>query len=250
MLDEQWLSTFAPVGIIPAAGQWQPTGACVFVSRHDVVWLATALHVLPKDDKHFGVLAPVNRTRTLFDLTDILSHGPKVDWLTDAKHDLAVAPMPTPSGIGIKALAEQQCFELDQVLPGMSCLTGGCPYGLPGLDRATTTPIILDGVIAGKDAASRNLFISTPTFQGNSGGPIFVVHWPFNASGGMAVGRQTVGLAGIVLRVHTIQTSDAKAAPLRLGAGVAIHTVLELLDGPSARGMVERIENQAARGTS
>ncbi len=245
MLDREWLSTFAPVGLIPAPGQWQPTGAGVFIRHHDLVWLATAHHVAPQDGGGFGILAPVNGQPTLFELTEIMAHTPDASWIADSAHDVAVAPMPTPPGIGIKAISRAQTLRVQDVLPSMTCLTGGCPYGLPGMNREKSIPIVLDGVIAGTDTASRTLFISTPTFPGNSGGPIIVVRSPFNPAGGMVVGRPTILLAGIVSQFQTIQPNDPKAAPLRLGVGVAIDVVFDLLDGSKATSMARSLKSRA-----
>ncbi len=35
MLDQDWLKTFAPFGIIPEHNRWQPTGACVFIAYEE-----------------------------------------------------------------------------------------------------------------------------------------------------------------------------------------------------------------------
>ncbi len=109
--------------------------------------------------------------------------------------------------------------------------------------------LVRDGVIAGTDLANKTLFISTPTFPGNSGGPIFVVRSPSNAAGGMAAGQQTTFLAGIVTHVDTVQPSnDPKAAPLRIGVGVAIDVVFGLLKGTEAVAMAEAVK--ASRPTT
>jgi len=244
MLDQQWLATFAPVGDIPAPGQWRPAGAGVFLAHHDLVWLVTAHHLVT-GTRDLGVLVPIHGRPALVGLTAAMEDQPELEWLISPSHDIAVAPMSTPDGIGIKALSRDQCIPEDEVLASMPCLTGGCPYGLPGVDRQRTIPLVLDGVIAGTDPESRSIFISPPTFRGNSGGPIIVVRSPFDPAGGMTVGQQTVLLAGIVSEVHTIESDDANAAPLRLGTGVAIDVVFELLDGADGIAMAQRIKEVA-----
>lgn len=249
MLDKEWLATFVPIGQIPTPTQWQPNGAGVFLKHHDLVWLATAKHVVPQEGPQeklkFGVIMPINGQPQLFDLSTILANSPAADWIFEPNHDLAIAPVPLPPGIGIKALSQAQCITIEELLPSMSCLTGGCPYGLPGVDQNKTIPFVLDGVIAGVDPTSKTVFISTPTFPGNSGGPIFVVRSPYSPAGQITGGRQTVFLAGIVLGVQTIATSNPKSVPLRLGVGVSIDAVFALLDRPETLDMAERIKSES-----
>jgi hypothetical protein len=242
MLDKEWLATFAAVGRIPAPGQWQPTGACFFLLFNDLVWLVTAKHVVPSDAAGLGVLVPIDGKPTLLNLTEIMANTPGVTWIIDPKHDVAVAPMPTPPGISIKAIVQAQSLRIEELLPSMSCLTAGCPHGLPGVSRETMIPLVLNGVIAGKDTASRTIFISTPTFPGSIGGPIIVIRSPFNAAGGATIGLPTVFLAGIVSQVQTVQANDPQSVPLRLGVGVAVDVIFDLLSSTAANEIVQTIK--------
>ena len=234
MLDEQWLATFAPVGTVPGPDQWRPTGAGVFISHHNVVWLVTAAHVVTAGAVDVGALVAVNGPPTAFNLTSLLASSPGISWVTSDVYDVAAVPMPTPDGIELKALSEAQCRRVGDILPSTRCVTAGCPYGLAGVAPGKHTPLVLDGIVAGTDVASKALFISTPTFQGNSGGPIFVSRPPYSAGGRIVAGTPTVHLAGIVTGIQTVRPASQDAAPLRLGVGVAVDVILDLLNGPEA----------------
>jgi len=252
MLDQDWLKTFAPFGIIPQPGLWQPTGACVFISYEDVIWCVTAAHVLnTAAGKPVGCMATLNGQQTIIGLTDIYKQQPGIGWIIDRESDLAAGPMPIAPGIDIRAIGFDRCLEQKDLIPSMPCLTAGQPYGLPGVDPAKPTPLILDGVIAGIAADQRHVYISVPTFPGNSGGPIIAYRTPWNPAGGVNVGTPTVFLAGIVTQTVMLantQPDKGLIPPLHLGRGATFDSVKLLLTGDEARRMLKIIQPNKPRG--
>jgi hypothetical protein len=150
-----------------------------------------------------------------------------------------------PPGIAIKAIDPTRFLPIAEVLPTMPAVTAGCPYGLPGVDPRKPLPIALDGIVAGTDPDSQTLFLSTPTFPGNSGGPIFISRSPMSAEGVLTVGRPTLFLAGIVIGVQSVAPHDVHESPLRLGVGVGADVLRHLLEGAEAERMREVIKRPA-----
>ncbi len=247
MLDQDWLKTFAPFGIIPEPGKWQPTGACVFIGYEDVVWCVTAAHALSNvPGKAVGCMATLNGQQTTIELSDIYEKTSGIHRAIDSESDLAAGPMPMPPGIDIRSIGFDRCLEQKDLIPSMPCLTAGQPYGLPGVDPSKPTPLILDGVIAGVAPGQRRVYISVPTFPGNSGGPIIAYRTPWNTTGGMTVGIPTVLLAGIVTQTVVIQNNQPDKGPipsLHLGFGSTIDAVKKLLMGDEIRRMLGIIRN-------
>lgn len=251
MLDRDWLKTFAAFGFIPEANRWLPTGACVFVGHEDVVWCVTAAHVLTQAaEKSVGAIVSINGQQTIVDLTAIYKATPGVGWIIDTNSDVAAGPMPMPPGIDIRSIGFDRMLEQDDLLPSMSCLTGGQPYGLPGVDPDKPTPLILDGVIAGVDLARSRVFVSVPTFPGSSGGPIIAYRTPWDPSGSMVVGSPTVFLAGIVTETIVVpnnQPDQPHVPPLHLGCGATTNSVKKLLTSEATMQMLGAIRSQEQR---
>jgi len=245
MLSPEWLSAFAPVGTLRGTGAWVAHGAGVFFHKPPLVWLVTANHVVDHIGPEFVsvlvtqsdggnvIVVPVGQT--------VVQQG--LAWIRDPTNDLAAVPMPIAPEFGIKAIAEQYCIRLEDLIPSMPCFTVGCPYGLHGLDPTRASPLVLDGVIAGVDPRSRRIFTSAPTFPGNSGGPLIAVRSPFTADGTMHVGRATVLLAGVMLQSLLVPspTSGADTPSLHLGIAAPTDAVIELLGSGPAQALVERL---------
>lgn len=234
MLSRDWLSAFVPIGLLRSPTEWVPIGAGVLLHDRPVVWLITAAHVVRSSKD--GELAPlVTRAQggpTVVQLTDIQSKR-GYQWHFDEKRDIAATLMPVSADWQIKAVEEKLCIKVAELVPSMQCYTVGCPYGVRGFDPQRSTPLVLDGVIAGVDPNSGTVYTSVPTFPGNSGGPIIVRREPFNPAGGMVVGRPTILLAGIILQAQLVASEPAEAArvlpPLHLGMGVSIEAALQLI---------------------
>ncbi len=171
-------------------------------------------------------------------------------WIRDSKTDLAAAPMPTAPEFGIKALTGDYCIRIGDMVPSMPCFTIGCPYGLHGLDPTRASPLVLDGVIAGVDPCGRRVFTSTPTFPGNSGGPLIAVRSPFSPGGQMTVGRPTVLFAGVMLQSLLVPSPIAGSTdpPLHLGVAAPADAVIELLESGPAQDLACRSLDEVKPG--
>lgn len=243
MLDQNWLSTFAGLGVVDAvsgsSARWRPVGACVFISHAGFSWVVTAGHVLDQAGaSDLAVRISVGNTVQLLGLSDLHRHI-GAEWVRDSHHDVAAGLIATPKGAGFKTIPEKYLLGSDEDPTSMHCYTGGCPLGLPGMDAQRAVPLLLDGIVSGYDSVARRLYLSTPTFPGNSGGPILVERPLHNPGGGITMGRPTVLLAGVVIQTATIRgPADGGAAPelvLKLGVGVPIDVVTSMLDGPEGQ---------------
>jgi hypothetical protein len=246
MLSNEWLSAFAPVGVLKADNQWAALGACIFFHKPPIVWLVTANHVVEKAGRQ-ALTVLVTRSSgegiIVVEVGKILAQH-AVSWVQDEVNDLAVAPMPTPVDTGIKAVTAENCLRLDNLVPSMPCFTVGCPYGLPGVNPERPTPLVLDGVISGVDPRTRKVYTSTPTFPGNSGGPLIAVRSPFNPQGMMTVGSPTVFLAGIMLSTNLLYDPDStsRLPPLHLGVAAPTDALLALVESDQALAISERVK--------
>lgn len=253
MLSPEWLSAFVPVGTLNGADTWQPLGAGVLFHAPPFVWLVTANHVI-KDAgaERVAVLVSLRSGGVaVIDLTSVYKYG-DLSWIRDSSRDLAIGPMPLAPEWNIKAVGEDLCMKLEEVSPSMQCFTVGCPYGVPGLDPQRATPLVLDGVVAGTNPATRSIYISAPTFPGNSGGPILVVRVPYSPSGGSTVGRPTVLLAGIVRETALVQGSGESQPipPLHLGVGISITAAIEMLQSPEAAELARKVAQAVPNNAS
>jgi hypothetical protein len=102
---------------------------------------------------------------------------------------------------------------------------------------------VLSGIIAGVNSGTNRIYTSTPTFPGNSGGPLIVIRSPFLPEGGMTIGK-TVLLAGIMLESMLIppqKQGDAPMPALHLGVAAPTDAILGLLDSEDARAITTKI---------
>ena len=244
MLTDEWLSVFVPVGVLKQPDSWQPVGAGVLFHAPPCVWLLTANHVIrDAGGEHVAVL--VNHRQggiVVVDLTEIHQQN-NIQWVTNPSLDIAAGLMPLSPDWNIKAITEDFCISLQQVLPSMPCYTVGCPYGVASLDPRRATPLVLDGIVSGVNPDSRLIYISAPTFPGNSGGPVLVIRVPYNPSGGLVVGSPTVLLAGLVREMTLVQTNGLShpMPALHLGIGVSIEVALELLKSEAAMAQIQNL---------
>jgi hypothetical protein len=235
MLDSEWLNSFAAVGLLSggagAAAQWRPIGASVLVAEHGLTWLVTANHVLPSEPSpRVAVRVDVYGDPTLVNIWEIQTQTPGLHWVRDAEHDLAACLLPNLPGARVRSIPREFWAANDMELTSMTCVIGGCPLGLPGLDPTRAMPIVLDGIVAGMDRTAQRIYVTAPTYPGNSGGPIFVERPWHNASGGGTIGGgPTTFLAGVVLQTGKIEASGYTER-LHLGVAAHISQVADLLD--------------------
>jgi hypothetical protein len=242
MLSKEWLSAFVPIGLLGNDNLWKPIGAGVLLHDPPVVWLVTANHVVsPKPSDRIGVFVTQRdvQQRVCIDLTSEQRRA-SLGWIRDSRHDVATSLMPVNPTWDIKAIGKELCIPFDALLPSMQCYTIGCPYGVAGVDPQRAIPLVLDGIVAGINTLEQLIYISTPTFPGNSGGPIVIVLPPCNPGGGLAVGVPTVRLAGIV-RDQVIARGTENAPLLHIGRGIPIATALDLIKSDDARRQIAQV---------
>ncbi len=241
MLSTEWLAAFAPVGAVQAPDRWAAFGACVFFSKPPFVWTITAGHIVDKiGAQAVSVLVTqVGGGVSVIEIGKVLLESGE-SWVRDLPNDLAAAPTPLASQLGIKAIPAELCLPFREVTPSMPSFTVGCPYGLHGVDSQRAIPLVLDGVIAGTDSASNRVYTSAPTFPGNSGGPLIAVRTPFNPSGGIVVGSPTILLAGIMLETRLFPDPESRIPPLHLGLAAPTDAIISLLDSQAAQVLVAR----------
>lgn len=248
MLTDEWLSVFVPVGVLKQPDSWQPLGAGVLFHAPPCVWLLTADHVIrDAGGEHVAVLASHRQGgMVVVDLTEVHQQH-DVQWVRNPSLDIAAGLMPLSPDWNIKAVTEDFCISLQQILPSMPCYTVGCPYGVATLDPRRATPLVLDGVVSGVNHDSRLIYISALTFPGNSGGPVLVIRVPYDPSGGLVVGRTTVLLAGLVREMALVQANGSSHSmpALHLGIGVSIEAGLELLQSEVATAQMKKLGLQA-----
>lgn len=245
MLSDDWLRAFLPVGHVQAGERWSAVGAGVLFSHRNILWIVTANHVVEAAGPSISVLQSHGASErvALLELGEVQrEHG--LGWLRDEPKDIAAAVMPRFPGIDVKAISKELCLPLSGVMPSMLSFTVGCPYGVRGFDPSRATPLVLDGVISGTSPKDGLVYTSTPTFPGNSGGPLIVYRSPVGMRGAIYTGTIPILLAGIVLETAMVPPPDGvtDSPPLRLGITRSIDAVLELLDSEDATQMLNRVD--------
>lgn len=253
MLSPDFLNTAVPLGMLGPDGTFRPLGSGVLVERHGLSWLVTARHVRDAgengaDDGTRFVLVGTTKEEDHFpmDLRET-AETHDLEWIETAEEeDLAAMPVPLSPEWVHRTIPESLCLTGDAVIPSMPCYTIGIPYGFASADPGRITPLVLDGVISGVDKEDGLLYISAPTFKGNSGGPAFVYRSPFTAGGNLQVGPPTVLFAGLVIQqmlVRGAATPDeaVSSPPLHLGLVRNAERVLGLLDGSRATELASRL---------
>ncbi|NOY90816.1 MAG: trypsin-like peptidase domain-containing protein [Deltaproteobacteria bacterium] len=225
MVGPEWLAACVPIAKAEA-GVFSPTGAGVLVHDAPVVWLVTAGHVVAsRSETPYALIPKLDGGVAAVEL-GTEPHG--VEWVRDTAHDIAARLVPLPEGHSVKAVSFELFANDDDLVASMPCYCVGCPYGLTGFDPNTVAPMVLDGTVSGIARNTRSVVISTPTFPGNSGGPLLVVRLPFNP-----MGAPTVLLGGIMREAATV--APATGGPeLRLGLATSAAAVRELLHGEHA----------------
>lgn len=248
MLTKEWLCAFVPLGILHDDQKWVAIGAGFLYLEPPVVWLVTASHVIrDAGQRPLTALVSDNNGRLIVvNLTEVHQNS-GLHWHTDDTHDVAIGLMPQDASWQIKAITKEFCLPFSEILPSMTCYTVGCPYGVRSIDPTKATPLVLDGVVAGVNSVTKEIYTSAPTFPGNSGGPLLIFVSPINPAGGMVVGRTTLFVAGIMKQTALVPDPAQALLPLHLGIGVSIDPVLQLLDSPSVRAERERVLQSAPK---
>lgn len=243
MLNREGLRPFLPLGILRDTHTWVPVGAgTLFSPTPPVCWFVTAAHVIHDNpNRHFVVL--VNRKDgppAPVDLTGF-QHLTGTAWQSDTEHDVAATLMPYLPDFDVCAVGRDDCLAAKDIAPSMQCFTVGCPYTVRAFNPREATPLALDGIIAGVLDKTKQLWITAPTFPGNSGGPLIVVR-PLAPSGRLVQGPW-LRFAGVVTHYLLVSDPDPRPGgplpPLHLGVAASADHVLMLLESAGAKEQVE-----------
>src|ERR1043166_2205379 len=114
MLSTEWLSAFAPVGVLRSDNLWAAFGACVLFHKPPLLWMVTARHVVEKVGQQ-ALTVLVTRSSgagvIVVEVGKILTeHG--LSWVQDGVNDLAAAVMPWSPDFAIKAVTPDICLPL------------------------------------------------------------------------------------------------------------------------------------------
>lgn len=249
MLDKYWLSTCAPLGVFDSTTQvWKALGAGVFVYDDPFIWYITAYHLI-KDKGNLPIHVLVNHAKANRYLVDIdsLHNQHKIDWLIDNKNDLAATLFPVDPSFVIKAISSSSFMSSKEMIPSMKCYSVGCPYSLAGFDMEKVNPCVLDGIVSGIDTKQLRVYVTVPTFPGNSGGPLFVWKDPIQPNG-VNLGSSVLYLGGIISEYilvgngTTEKTSQMDLPPLHLGVVISSEAILDLLQNANAIDLKNRIK--------
>src|SRR4051794_3551858 len=95
MLTTEWLSAFAPVGVLRAGNQWAAFGACVFFHKPPILWMVTANHVVKKVGQQALTVLVTRSSGEGFIVVEVgkilTQHG--LPWVQDETNDLSAALM-------------------------------------------------------------------------------------------------------------------------------------------------------------
>lgn len=241
MLDKEWLSTCAPLGVLDSTNQqWVAHGAGVFVYDNPFIWYVTAYHII-KDNKNSPIHILVNHSKANRYLVDVvaLHKQHKIDWLIDPNNDLAATLFPSDPNFLLKAISFSSFLHSKEMIPSMKCYSVGCPYSLAGFDVEKVNPCVLDGIISGVDMKSAHVYVTVPTFPGNSGGPLFIWKQPIQPNGDTNLGNAVVYLGGIISAYMLVggaaEEANLMSLPsLHLGVVIPSESIYNLLHNASA----------------
>ena len=242
MLDAQWLKAFVPIGHLKSSHEWLPAGAGVLYLHKSLIWIITAKHVVEGGNNTALLVSQKNKNTAVIDLQEIHKQN-KLRWLYHNRCGLSASLMPVSNDFDIKAIGKENCIRADEVIPSMQCYTVGCPHGVRGFNPETTTPLLLSGIISGVNPKDKTIYTSTPTFPGNSGGPLIVFRSPITTGGNMTVGLPTVLLAGIITSFILVPESATwnGVPPLHLGVAISIEEIEHLLNSDEALELVKQV---------
>lgn len=250
MLDEDWLSTCAPLGILDTSfNQWKAIGAGVFVFDDPFIWYVTANHILKEigDESIFVLVNHKKMQKSLVNISSLHKQH-KLNWLIDESNDLAATPFPADTNFAFKAVSAPSFLSSSYMLPSMVCYSIGCPYSLAGFDIEKVNPFVLNGIISNLDKQAKKIYVTVPTFPGNSGGPLFVWNSPIKPNGDVSLGNPVVYLGGIItgyvlVASSTSPISQAACPPLHLGVVVPSEIIHDLLHNVEAKNLKNKMQN-------
>lgn len=248
MLDKDLLSTCAPLGTLCSkTNEWRARGAGVFIFDDPFIWYVTAEHLTANKESHpIHILINHAKSKQYLVNIDSLHKQHKMDWIVDKKNDLAATLFPADPNFELKAINFSLFMNSKEMLPSMSCYSVGCPYNLAGFDMERVNPCVLDGIISGIDRQRGRIWVTVPTFPGNSGGPLFVWKQPIQANGDVNLGRTVAHLGGIISEYVLVGDGNSETdnrmclPPLHLGVVIPTESIQALLNTEEALGLKKR----------
>lgn len=156
-------------------------------------------------------------------------------WLKHPTQDIAVMYIALPNEVSIPLastdlLADDATLERYEIHPGDSLHCLGFPFGQES--NAAGFPILRSGMIASypltPTAKTRTFLLDFPVFEGNSGGPVYMVDENRAFQGNMSLGSVTQLILGLVTQETThveqlIGQYNAEMHRYPLGLATVVH---------------------------
>jgi hypothetical protein len=251
MLDNDWLLTCAPLGIFDSKNQsWKALGAGVFIYDEPFIWYVTANHLIASNS-HSSIQILINHAETGHCLIDMqaLHKMHKMEWAIDKKNDLAATLFPSDPNFLLKAIKFSSFMHSKDMIPSMVCYSIGCPHSLVGFDIEKIIPCVQDGIISGIDSKQGRVYVTVPTFPGNSGGPLFVWKQPIQSNGNFSLGGSVVYLGGIITQYALVngenkEKNPTPPPPLHLGIVIPTENIQNLLNSSKSQALKQKIKSK------
>ncbi len=253
MLDNNWLITSAPLGGYDSKNQsWKAFGSGVFIFDKPFIWYVTANHIV-KRKSTLPIHVLINHAKTKYHLINIESmHSQnEIDWIVDEENDLAATLFPLNPDFNIKAIGFPFFQSSQDLLQSMICYTVGCPYGMAGFDIDRNNQYVLDGIISFVERKKNRIYVTVPTFPGNSGGPLFVWKQPIQPDGSLTVGSKVVFLGGIISKYVLISNGSEQdnpcpaLPPMHLGEVIPSELIKNLLTSQKSFALKEKVKGKS-----
>jgi len=165
-----------------------------------------------------------------------IRNGAQPLWLKHPSQDIAVMYIALPLGVSIPLastdlLADDAALEQYEIHPGDTLHCLGFPFGQES--SAAGFPILRSGMIASypltPTVRTKTFLFDFPVFQGNSGGPVYMVDENRTFQGNMNLGSVTQLILGLVTQETThdeqlIGQYNAELHRYPLGLATVVHS--------------------------
>lgn len=250
MLDSDWLATCAPLGAYDSKNQaWKALGVGVFIYDEPFIWFITAHHII-KEKSDFPIHILINHAKTKHHLINIESMHlqNQIDWIIDEENDIAAALFPSDADFLIKSIRFPLFLSSKDIVPSMNCYTVGYPYNIAGFDVDGIISCVLKGIISAIDKRKNRIYVTVPTFPGNSGGPLFISKRSIHDESPTLDGN-VVFLGGIIdqyiLVGNAIEQNNHLSIPaMHLGVVIPSELIIKLLTSAQASILKEKISRK------
>jgi hypothetical protein len=115
------------------------------------------------------------------------------------------------------------------MLPAMNCYSVSYSYFLAEQDVKKVNPCVLGGIVSRIDESSK-IYVTTPIFPDNYGGPLFIWKSPFNSNNSIILGNPSIYFGGIMTETILTQANDDKSStPLFQSINLGVMSPSELI---------------------